>query len=153
MRDKLPETMLLTELTGKRVLIVEDDPLLLELVTTRLDLAGLRTFIARNGVEGVKKAAEIKPDGIVLDINMPMLDGFGVLEQLRESELLRETPTLVLTARNTPDDITHAIRLGAKDYLTKPFNDRQLVQRVGRLLRSRRPQEKPSDGDSAILDF
>ena len=152
MSGKLTDTMLLTELTGKRVLIVEDDPLLLELIATRLELAGLRTFIARNGVEGIRRATELKPDGVVLDINMPILDGFGVLDQMRQSELLCTTPTLVLTARNKPDDVSQAIRLGAKDYLTKPFNDRQLVQRVGRLLRQRRVPQDRDDG-AAVLYF
>ena len=71
---------------------------------------------------------------MVLDINMPMLDGFGVLEYMRAQSLTEKTPTLVLTARNSPEDVTRAIRLGARDYLSKPFKDEQLIARVGRLL-------------------
>jgi len=69
----------------------------------------------------------------VLDINMPRLDGFGLLRKMRQEGL--NVPTMVLTARNQPDDVRQAITLGARDFLAKPFKDEQLLQRVGRLLR------------------
>lgn len=136
----------------KRVLIIEDDPQIADLIATRLELAGLRTSIARNGRDGLTRAADLKPDAIVLDINMPIMDGFGVLTEMRASPLLRAIPTLVLTARNKPEDVAHAIGLGAKDFLTKPFNDKDLIRRVARLLGPRRPaapvrSEAPVDVD------
>ena len=117
-----------------RVLIVEDDPMVLELVTTRLDLAGFQTFFARNGREGLGRIQDLRPDGLVLDINMPVMDGFGVLSHLKSVGSFFP-PTLVLTARNKPEDVKAAIAMGARDFLAKPFKDDQLIARVGRLVR------------------
>lgn len=116
-----------------RILIVEDDPIILDLITTRLDIAGYDTYFARDGFEGLKRLHELRPSALVLDLNMPRLDGFGVLRKMRQEGL--NVPTMVLTARNQPDDVKQAITLGARDFLAKPFKDDQLLQRVGRLLR------------------
>jgi len=116
-----------------RVLVVEDNPIILDLITTRLDIAGYDTYFARDGFEGLARLHELRPAGLVLDLNMPRLDGFGVLRKMRLEGL--NTPTMVLTARNQPDDVQQAISLGARDFLAQPFKDEQLLQRVGRLLR------------------
>jgi DNA-binding response OmpR family regulator len=116
-----------------RVLIVEDDPIILDLITTRLDIAGYATYFARDGFEGLARLHELRPSALILDLNMPRLDGFGLLRKMRLEGL--NTPTMVLTARNQPDDVQQAITLGARDFLAKPFKDEQLLQRVGRLLR------------------
>jgi DNA-binding response OmpR family regulator len=116
-----------------RILIVEDDPIILDLITTRLDIAGYDTYFARDGFEGLSRLHELRPSALVLDLNMPRLDGFGLLRKMRLEGL--NTPTMVLTARNQPDDVQQAITLGARDFLAKPFKDEQLLQRVGRLLR------------------
>jgi two-component system OmpR family response regulator len=120
-------------LARTRVLIVEDDPIILDLITTRLDIAGYDTYFARDGFEGLARLHELRPSALVLDLNMPRLDGFGLLRKMRLEGL--NTPTMVLTARNQPDDVKQAITLGARDFLAKPFKDEQLLQRVGRLLR------------------
>ena len=122
-----------------RILIAEDDPMVLELITTRLELAGYQTFAARNGGEALSRLGDVRPDGLVLDINMPVLDGFQVLSHLRSTGAIRRTPTLVLTARNRPEDVKKAIELGARDFIAKPFQDEQLIARVGRLVRKARP--------------
>ena len=109
--------------------------MVLELITTRLELAGYQTFSARNGGEALRRLSEVRPDGMVLDINMPVMDGFEVLRQLRTLKSVHRPPTLVLTARNRPDDVKAAIALGARDFISKPFKDEQLISRVGRLLR------------------
>jgi two-component system OmpR family response regulator len=116
-----------------RILTVEDDPIILDLITTRLDIAGYDTYFARDGFEGLARLHELRPSALVLDLNMPRLDGFGLLRKMRLEGL--NTPTMVLTARNQPDDVKQAITLGARDFLAKPFKDDQLLQRVGRLLR------------------
>lgn len=116
-----------------RVLVVEDDQIILDLITTRLDIAGYDTYFARDGFEGLKRLHELRPSALVLDLNMPRLDGFGLLRKMRQEGL--NVPTMVLTARNQPDDVRQAISLGARDFLAKPFKDEQLLQRVGRLLR------------------
>ena len=128
-----------SEAVRPRILIAEDDPLVLELITTRLELAGYQTFSARDGSEALSRLRAVRPDGLVLDINMPILDGFQVLSHLRSTGAIRRTPTLVLTARNRPEDVKTAIALGARDFITKPFQDEQLISRVGRLVRKARP--------------
>jgi two-component system OmpR family response regulator len=125
-----------------RILVVEDDPIILDLITTRLDLAGYDTYFARDGVEGLARLRELRPRAMVLDLNMPRLDGFGLLRKMTLEGLC--VPTMVLTARNQPDDVKQAIALGARDFLSKPFKDEQLLQRVGRLLRKARSKPAPS---------
>ncbi len=121
-----------------RILIVEDDRMVLELIATRLDLAGFQTFCASNGHDGLNRVRDLRPDGMVLDINMPVMDGFSVLSHLK-SVRAYYPPTLVLTARNQPADVKTAIAMGARDFLAKPFNDEQLIARVGRLVRKASP--------------
>jgi DNA-binding response OmpR family regulator len=127
----------------KRILVAEDDPGIRELIRARLTTAGYDTHTAHNGREALERTRALKPDGVVLDINMPELDGFGVLEALRADEALRRVPVLVLTARHATEDVKRAVSLGAKDFLTKPFNDGQLIARITRLLRA--PIQVPAD--------
>jgi two-component system OmpR family response regulator len=116
-------------------LVVEDDPMMLELICTRLDLGGYQTMQARDGLEGLDRLRDMKPEGMVLDINMPRLDGFGVLRQMKTLGHLPRVPVMVLTARNQSDDVREAIKLGARDFLAKPFEDQKLLSRVARLVR------------------
>ena len=139
---------MLSEAIEKRILVAEDDPLVLELITTRLEIAGFRTFYARDGFEALAKLAELRPSAMVLDINMPRLDGFGVLKEMKRMAAVRNTPTLVLTARNQPDDVKTAIGLGARDFMTKPFHHNLLITRVARLLR--KPGEPGGETPAAV---
>lgn len=123
-----------------RVLIVEDDPLMLELIDTHLSLAGYQTFQARDGYQGLSALRDTTPHALVLDINMPNLDGFGMLTSMRRLGYLPKVPTMVLTARNQTSDVQEAIRLGASDFLTKPFEDKRLLARVARLIKSKAPR-------------
>ncbi len=119
---------------ARRVLAVDDDPSILELIVTRLEIAGFDTRRARNGQEALQRLTEFRPEAMVLDINMPVLDGFAVLAHMQANGLTDKTATMVLTARNNAEDVAKAVRLGARDYLAKPFKDEVLLQRVGRLL-------------------
>lgn len=122
--------------TPARVLVVDDDRSILDLVVTRLQIAGYRTAFARDGAAALDAVRVAAPHAMVLDLNMPGIDGFDVLRRLKELGL-PTPPTLVLTARNAPRDVSEIIRLGARDYLTKPFRDQDLLARVARLLRHR----------------
>ncbi len=126
-----------------RVLVVDDDPMMLELVVTRLELAGYNVATARDGHEALNRLPHVKPQAMLLDVNMPRLDGFGVLSHLKLTNRLAGLPVMVLTARNQPSDVERAISLGARDFLAKPFKDNQLLLRVARLLRAapRRTEE------------
>lgn len=120
------------------VLVAEDDPAILELLVTRLRLAGYHTQQERDGfsaLETIRRGPH--PSAVILDVNMPRMDGFEVLRRMRTDSMVAHIPVLVLTARRQPDDIKTAIRLGATDYLSKPFNDEQFLARVARLLRRR----------------
>ncbi len=121
-----------------RIVVAEDDAGVRDLIRTRLDVAGYDVRVAHDGLEAIGAINGMRPDAVVLDINMPLLDGFGVLAAMRTGPFPKTMPVLVLTARHAGDDVRRAIQLGAKDYLTKPFNEAQLLARVARLLR--RPQ-------------
>jgi len=136
-----------------RIFIAEDDRNVLELLTTRLSLAGYDTVFGRDGWEALEGIHKTRPAAILLDVNMPRLDGFGVLRQLRKSPAVAGIPVMMLTARHAPEDVREALSLGAKDYLAKPFTDNQLLTRVSRLLR-RRPEPEPKpppESDSHLI--
>ena len=139
--------------TRQRILVAEDDAGVRDLIRTRLGMAGYDVHTARTGAEAVKRVWELSPDAMILDINMPELDGFGVLGALKDRKHLKALPVLVLTARHAVEDVRRAIGLGAKDYLTKPFNESQLLARVGRLLRPAFEAPPPEKDDSVTLDI
>jgi DNA-binding response OmpR family regulator len=120
-----------------RIFIAEDDESILDLLITRMRIAGYHTSQERNGMAALEAIKRAPPTACILDVNMPGMDGFTVLKRLRADPLTAHVPILILTARRAPDDIRMAIKLGATDYLTKPFNDEQLLARVARLLRKR----------------
>jgi len=138
-----------SESNKRKVLIVEDDPMMLELICTRLDLAGYQTLHGRDGYEGLDRLRDDRPDAMVLDINMPRLDGFGVLRQMKTLGHLPRVPVMVLTARNQTSDVREAIKLGARDFLTKPFDDQRLLARVARLVRPA-PPVRPAAGPPRV---
>jgi DNA-binding response OmpR family regulator len=124
----------------KRIVIAEDDESILELVTVRLELAGYHTVAARDGYQALERIRSTSPTAMILDLGMPNLDGIGVLQELsrRKSPL----PVLVLTARRSAEDVQRVIGLGASSYLTKPFDEKQLLQRVARLIEPPRRMEE-----------
>ncbi len=124
----------------RKILVVEDDPAVLQLLVTRLTIAGYTTFQARNGQEAIRRLGEVMPAAMVLDINMPLVDGFEVLRQMHRNGQTKDVAVMVLTARNRPQDVREAIGLGARDFLAKPFKDAQLLARVARLVHRPRPQ-------------
>ncbi|HYE44456.1 MAG TPA: response regulator transcription factor [Caulobacter sp.] len=139
---------MLYEKARARVLIVEDDEAVSMLLETRLGLAGYSTCRTGAGWAGLQAMQEFQPDGVILDINLPGLDGFGVLETKLTRSAIRHIPVMMLTARHAAPDIRRALALGAKDYLAKPFDDQQLLARVGRLVRKKR-QPPPTPPPSA----
>jgi two-component system OmpR family response regulator len=122
----------------KRILIAEDDPMVRELLATRLGLAGYHTTSVRDGPSAIELVVRSDPDGVILDLNLPKMDGLEVLEALRKEVLPRRPRVMVVTARNAPDDVRRALSLGAVDYLAKPFDDRMLLARTARLMTVRR---------------
>jgi CheY-like chemotaxis protein len=116
------------------ILVVEDDPALLKLTCTVLRHAGHVVREASNGEEALELTKETSPDLIVTDIMMPAMDGWTLVKQLRTQRHTAFTPILFLTQLDSYDDRVKGFRLGADDYLTKPFTPRELVARVERML-------------------
>jgi two-component system OmpR family response regulator len=115
-----------------RVLIIEDDPILQRSLALTLREENYAVDTASDGEEGLNKAREGSYDAIVLDVMLPRLDGWGVLEHLRPE---KDTPVLMLTARDTIPDRVKGLDSGADDYLTKPFNVEELLARLRALIR------------------
>ena len=120
------------------VLVCDDDPLLVDLLHYRLAAKGYRVSIARDGGEALALAGNERPDAIVLDAMMPVMDGYEVLRRIRESDRLSDIPVLMLTARKQERDVVGALDLGASDYMVKPFIPEELVARLARLLAGER---------------
>ncbi len=117
-----------------RVLICDDDELLVDLLEHRLTARGFDVLIARDGGEAVAMAGAQRPDAIVLDAMMPVMDGHEVLRRLRKQEETAGIPVIMLTARKQERDILGALELGAKDYLVKPFIPDELITRLNRVI-------------------
>ena len=128
-------------MTGKRVLVVDDDVKTVELVKLYLKRDGYRVFTAHDGHDGLRLAQEGRPDLIVLDLMLPGIDGLEVCRILRAES---DVPIIMLTARTTDEDKLTGLGLGADDYLTKPFSPRELAARVRAVLR-RLPGERGPD--------
>ena len=121
-----------------RVLVVEDDPHIRELVLLHLGLEGLTTASSGDGAEGLQMARTDRFDLIILDVMLPGLDGVTVCRAIRREPHLKDVPILMLTARREESDKVNGLESGADDYLTKPFGIREFIARVRALLRRRR---------------
>lgn len=126
-----------------RVLLVDDEPALTNLLKMALHYEGWEIEVARDGQEAIAKYASFEPDLLVLDIMLPDIDGLQILQTIRESETY--TPTLFLTARDSVLDRVTGLTAGADDYLTKPFSLEELVARLRGLLRRSKAMAAPED--------
>jgi DNA-binding response OmpR family regulator len=114
----------------KSVLVIDDNTDIRENTAEILELAGYKTFTAENGKKGVELAQKEKPDLIVCDIMMPELDGYGVLHLLRKNEETERIPFVFLTAKTERSDFRKGMEMGADDYITKPFEDIELLNAI-----------------------
>ena len=119
----------------KKILIIDDTELMVKLTTDILSEKGYEVVSANNGLDGIKMVAAQKPDLVLLDIVMPGIDGFEVCKRLRGDENNYLMPIIMLTAQGDEDDKLTGLELGADDYITKPFNPRELISRVNNTLR------------------
>ena len=123
-----------------KILVIEDDDDVRETVHDMLELNGFEVAVAADGMQGLSCVRETAPDLIVCDVAMPNMDGFDVLEFLRQNALTlkqtRHIPVIFLTAKTERENVRHGMELGADDYITKPFTESELVQSIrARLLR------------------
>lgn len=134
-----------------RVLLVDDEPALTNLVKMALHYEGWDVEVAHDGQEAIAKLDKVGPDVLVLDIMLPDVDGLEILRRVRESDVY--TPTLFLTARDSVMDRVTGLTSGADDYMTKPFSLEELVARLRGLLRRSSHLERPADEALRVGDL
>ena len=125
-----------------KILVVDDEPNIIELARLYLEREGYQVEGVANGHDALSRQSAVNPDLIILDLMLPDIDGFEVCRQIRTKS---DVPILMLTARREDIDKVVGLELGADDYLTKPFNPRELVARVRAILRRYQTGLKPSD--------
>ena len=128
--------------TGGRILVVDDEPNIVELVKYNLAQEGYEVVVAYDGHDAIEKARTVGPDLVVLDLMLPYVDGLEVCRALRRES---SVPILMLTAKDTEQDRVLGLELGADDYVTKPFSPRELVARVRAILRRSSHDASPSE--------
>lgn len=131
----------------KRILVVDDEPRMIDFIRMNLELEGFQVLEARNGLDALEIIRTKLPDLVVLDVMMPQVNGFDTLRMLREFSSI---PVIILTAKSEEDDKVQGLELGADDYVTKPFGPRELSSRVRAVLRR---AEMPSTPTQAILQI
>lgn len=129
---------------GERVLVVDDEPDIVALVAYHLVKAGYRVSTAGTGPDAVAQARQERPAVVVLDLMLPGMSGFEVLEQLRADASTKDVAVLLLTARKDEPDRIKGLSLGADDYLTKPFSPQELTLRVAAILRRIQQGQQPA---------
>ncbi|MEX2273117.1 MAG: response regulator transcription factor [Vicinamibacterales bacterium] len=135
-----------------RVLVVEDNRSLAQGLKNNLEIEGYEVAVAGDGAEALARVREFDPALVVLDLMLPRVDGYRVLKQMRDDGL--EIPVLILTAKDQEADKVRGFRLGADDYVTKPFGILELMARVNALVRRAAPKQAPvpeSFGDVQVL--
>ena len=128
---------------GERILVVDDEPDIVALVAYHLVKAGYRVSTASTGPDAVAQARQERPAVVILDLMLPGMSGFDVLEQLRADDSTKDVAVLMLTARKDEPDRIKGLSLGADDYLTKPFSPQELTLRVGAILRRIQQGQQP----------
>lgn len=139
----------------KTILVVDDEPRIIEAVGMNLELEGYQVSVASSGYEALKKVTGELPDLVILDVMMPEMDGFEALKRIREVSAI---PVIMLTVRGGEPDKVKGLELGADDYVTKPFSPRELVSRVNAALRRAEmpaavPKTEIKVDDNLSIDF
>lgn len=132
---------------SKNILVVDDDPHILEVVTFALEKASMMTCTASDGKKAIEVFQSSNPDLIVLDVNMPEMDGLDVCKEIRKTS---DVPILFLSSRDDEIDRILGLEIGADDYLTKPFSPRELVARVKAILKRSYPRDREGDDVSEL---
>ncbi|MGH2779389.1 MAG: response regulator transcription factor [Actinomycetota bacterium] len=117
-----------------RILICDDDPVILRLLQVNLELEGYEVQLAHNGEEAYEAASAEMPDLVILDIMMPRMDGYQTVEKLKSNEKTASIPVVFLSAKAQQSDVDKGLRYGVADYLTKPFDPGELLEVVQRLI-------------------
>ena len=119
---------------AKRILICDDDPVILRLLQVNLELEGYDVLLAHHGEEAIKLTTAEHPDLVILDIMMPKLDGYQTCERLKQVEATKNIPVIFLSAKAQASDIERGKEYGVAEYLTKPFDPNELIDVVDRVV-------------------
>jgi DNA-binding response OmpR family regulator len=121
-----------------KVLVVDDEPNIVQTLKDRLEMNDYEVFCAHNGVDGLKAAQDGSPDIILLDVIMPMMDGHEMLEELRQKDWGKQCSVIMLTARSQAQDIARARSCGIDDYIIKPFDLSELLEKIENIVEHRK---------------
>lgn len=119
---------------AKKILVVDDEPEIAEFLKDRLEMNGYDVSMAYDGAEALEKTKEIDPDLIISDVNMPSPNGFQVCRTLKDDAKYKDTPIILLTAKTSESDKFWGVESGADEYITKPYNAEDLLEKVKNLL-------------------
>jgi DNA-binding response OmpR family regulator len=123
-----------------RLLVIDDDPVIVELLRVNFEIEGFEVLTAADGEEGLERARADHPDLVLSDIMMPRLDGLQLLTELRADPATSRLPVVLLSAKAQNTEVERGLALGADDYVTKPFDPMELLDRVNAILDKHRPQ-------------
>ncbi len=112
------------------VLVIDDDPVILELLRVNFEIEGFDVICAADGEEGLKRARTDRPDAVISDIMMPRRDGLQLLADLKSDPLTQDLPVILLSAKAQKSEVQQGLELGADDYITKPFDPLELIDRL-----------------------
>ena len=138
-------------MSREKILIVEDEADIRELIEYKLGQEGYRVLVAADGDEGLELVRQAAPDLLLLDLMLPGLDGLEICRRLRKDPLTEKLPIIMVTARGEESDIVTGLELGADDYIVKPFSPRELLARVRAVLRRRRGEGETAAGERLTL--
>jgi len=120
----------------KKIVIIEDDKFLRELISKKLSDAGYEVLEAIDGEEGIKRVKESKPDLVLLDLILPGIDGFEVLSQIKQGPLFSDLPVIILSNLGQKEDVEKGLKLGAVDFLVKAhFTPGEIIEKIKKILR------------------
>src|SRR5246500_5624342 len=140
--------------SGKKILIIEDESDVADLLTLNLRKAGFRTSTTADGANGLQKARDDRPDFIILDLMLPKMSGLEVCKILKSDTATSQTPILMLTAKAEEIDRIVGLEFGADDYVTKPFSPREVTLRIRAILRRSdgKPDEEHLSAGPIVID-
>ena len=133
-----------------RILVIDDDPAISELVSINLEMAGYDVNQAEDGIKGQALAVQLQPDLVMLDLMLPKVDGFTVCQRLRRDDRTSDIPVLMLTALGQTQDKVEGFNAGADDYLSKPFEPKELLLRINAILRRVPVEAQPDPGPKVL---
>ena len=135
----------------RHILVVDDEADFAETMATRLEMQGYEVEVVHSGEEGLKKAQE-KPDVVLLDVNMPVMNGHEVCQKLRQDSITKDLPIIMLTAKKSQQDKIGGLQIGADDYVVKSSDIEELVARIEALLRRSGLAEKTDEDKASLIE-